>query len=602
VSLAAQVKTGNFTTSLSGTIAPGYTATYGNQTPSSHAWALGGTGNLTGSYYSPNFLSFDAGYYLNQSRANSNFQSITNASGFNFASSIFAGSHFPGAISYTKAYDSEGNYAIPGVANFVTHGNSDTFGINWSELLPDKPTFSAGFDMGNSEYTVYGTKDTGSNHFRSVNLHSSYHLAGYSLGAFYTLGNSNADIPQVLVSSGAQVHNNSHSYGFNVSHVLPLQGSLSGAYTRSQFDTDYLGNKTNGTIDLLNAIAVLHPARKLALTGTASYSDNLSGQVVEALTGVASSAHAASTGSIFDSSQSSNSLDLMAVASYTPAENAQLAISAERRSQAFLGNSYAVNSYSLTGAYTRRFFEGNLNSSGTMTANTMDRGGEDTLGFTLNETYNTVIHRWHLNGNFSYAQNVQTLLVTYMNSFYNYSGSARRAWGRLSFSASAAASHTAITDQRGTSNASQSYSTSLGYDKWITASGGFSKGSGQGLITGSGIAPVPVPQPVVPSSLISMYGGEGYSFSVASTPAKRLIMQASWSRSFSNTANTDISGNVISSSNHNGQFNTLVQYQLRKLSVNAGYARLEQGFSGSPLPAQTVSSYFMGASRWFKFF
>jgi hypothetical protein len=79
-------------------------------------------------------------------------------------------------------------------------------------------------------------------------------------------------------------------------------------------------------------------------------------------------------------------------------------------------------------------------------------------------------------------------------------------------------------------------------------------------------------------------------------------MQASWSRSFSNTANTDISGNLISSSNHNGQFNTLVQYQLRKLSVNAGYARLEQGFSGSPLPAQTVSSYFMGASRWFKFF
>ncbi len=45
-----------------------------------------------------------------------------------------------------------------------------------------------------------------------------------------------------------------------------------------------------------------------------------------------------------------------------------------------------------------------------------------------------------------------------------------------------------------------------------------------------------------------------------------------------------------------------MQYQFRKLSFNSGYARLEQGFSGTAGAPQVVSSFYMGASRWFKFF
>ncbi len=94
-----------------------------------------------------------------------------------------------------------------------------------------------------------------------------------------------------------------------------------------------------------------------------------------------------------------------------------------------------------------------------------------------------------------------------------------------------------------------------------------------------------------------MYGGRGYSFGAASTPMKRLTLQASWARSDSNTASA-----ALTSTNQNEQFNTLVQYQFRKLSFNSGYARLEQGFSGTTGPPQVVSSFYMGASRWFKFF
>jgi len=114
---AAQVKVGDLTTSMTGTVAPGYSANYGNQTSSAHSWTIGGSGTLNGSYYSPNFLNFNVGYYLNQSRANSNFQSISNASGVDISSNIFGGTHFPGSITFSKAFNSEGNYSIPGLAN-----------------------------------------------------------------------------------------------------------------------------------------------------------------------------------------------------------------------------------------------------------------------------------------------------------------------------------------------------------------------------------------------------------------------------------------------------------------------------------------------------
>ena len=114
-------------------------------TGSSHGWTVGGAALISGSFHSPNFLSYNFSPYLNQSRANSNFQSISNASGVNLSANIFAGSKFPGSITYSKAYNSDGNYAVPGIADYVTHGNNDTFGINWSENLPDAPSFSAGF-------------------------------------------------------------------------------------------------------------------------------------------------------------------------------------------------------------------------------------------------------------------------------------------------------------------------------------------------------------------------------------------------------------------------------------------------------------------------
>ncbi len=201
--VAAQVRLGETSTNLSGTVSSGYTADYGNMTGSAHGCSVGGEGELSGSFYNPNFLSFNASYFLNQSRANSNFQSISDASGVDLSTNIFGGSHFPGSISYSKAYNSEGNYAVPGLANYVTHGNNETFAINWSETLPGVPSFSAAYQMGSGKYSVYGTNDEGSNAFHSLNLHSGYTVAGFSMGGYYSKGGGHSLIPEVVTGEAS---------------------------------------------------------------------------------------------------------------------------------------------------------------------------------------------------------------------------------------------------------------------------------------------------------------------------------------------------------------------------------------------------------------
>lgn len=591
VTATAQIRIGETSTTASGNVSSGYNATYSNMEGSTHGWTLGGAGTFAGSFHSPNFLSYNFSPYLNQSRANSNFQSISNASGLNFSANIFAGSKFPGSINFSKAYNSEGNYAVPGLADYVTHGNSDTFGINWSENLPNAPSLSAGFQTGTSQYSVYGANDSGKNSFHSLNLHSGYQWEGFNLGAFYTRGASHSIIPQIIAGTNSAVQNTSDSYGLNASHMLPLHGSASGSINRSDWNTDYAGTTTNGSIDLINGSGAVHPTDRIAVSVSMSYSDNLTGQIVQSILA------AGGTVTGLNTSESSDSLDLMTVATYSPVKNLQTAAFFERRTQSYEGADFGVKSYGGNASYMHGVLNGTFNSSVSVIVNSSEQNGEDTIGFSATENYSNVMLGWHVNESFAYAQNVQTLLVTYMNSFYNYSGNARRNWGRFNVSMGGGGSRTALTDQAGTSNSSQSYSASAGFGSLVTANATYAKSDGQALLTGTGLVGVPVPSPVLPSDLVSLFGGKSYSFGLSSTPAKKLTMAASYGKSIFNT-----SSNGIASNNENDELTTLIQYQVRKLNFVSGYSRLQQGFSTTGTRPEVVSSYYMGLSRWFNFF
>ena len=588
---AGQIQVGELSSNLSGVVSAGYSADYGNDIDSSHGLSLGGSATAAGYYYNPNFVSFNLSPYYGQSRANSNFQSISDSSGVNFTSSIFSGSHFPGQISYATAYNSEGQFAVPGLPNYTTHGNSDTFGINWSEFLPGLPTLTASFQRGSNDYSVYGETANGNSDFHSLTLSSNYSIAGFNMGASYNNGVSNSLIPEVFQGeqTGTITTDNS-GFGVNVSHSLPLNGNFSSSFYRSDIDTDYLGYTYKGDFDTTFASATMHPTQKLQMSASASYTDNLAGVLFQSLI--------SSGGSVLPTNNldSSHAWDLNAAASYSVAANLQVQGQVDRRDQSYLGENFGATSYSAGVTYAHSLFGGTFNTALSVIDSMIDGSNQNALGFSTNAIYTRRVGRWFVAGSANYAQNVQTVLVTYMASYYGYSANVRRRWGQFNWNASATVSHTGLTNQPGTDSSSQGYSSTFGYGRWINLTGNYAKSNGIGLITSAGILPVNLP-PLLPQNLITLYGGTSYGFGLSSAPARRLTLAASYAKASSNTSTAG-----VGSANQFESRNVLMQYQFRKMYLTGGYAQLSQGFSVSGLPPANVSSFYLGVSRWFNFF
>jgi hypothetical protein len=146
-------------------------------------------------------------------------------------------------------------------------------------------------------------------------------------------------------------------------------------------------------------------------------------------------------------------------------------------------------------------------------------------------------------------------------------------------------------------NSNQSYTTGIGYSRHLALTGTYSRGSGIGIETANGIAPSPVLVPVVTPSSAILFGGDSYSVGLASNPVRKLTLAASFAKTNSNTSLSGLAQNGSTS-----QYNAIFQYQLRKIYVNGGYSRLQQGFSTSTTGPAVVSSFYFGISRWFNFF
>ena len=193
---------------------------------------------------------------------------------------------------------------------------------------------------------------------------------------------------------------------------------------------------------------------------------------------------------------------------------------------------------------------------------------------------------------------MQTLLVTYTTSQYGYGGSLRRKWGIVNWSLSSGIGSTGLTGQSGTTSQSKSVSTGLGIGHWANLGASYSESSGNGVLTGGGgITATPVPSPALPAASVLLYGGKSYSYSIGSTPVHRLTLSASYAHSESNTGSS-----LGGSTNTTKIFTTLIQYQFRKMYLTAGFSQLTQGFTAAGTVPQTVSSFYLGISRWFNFF
>jgi hypothetical protein len=577
-------------TKLTGVLGAGYSGGYGNEETSNHQLGLNGSASLGGFYYNPNFLSFNFTPYYDQSRANSNSRSLDNSSGLSFSSAIFTGSHFPGAVSYTRDYNSSGTFAIPGVPDITTHGNSDNLGVNWGVNLPELPSLSAYYSRSGSSASLYGTDATSSSNGQTFGLRSLYDLDGFRLNANYNHSTSHAELPAFLQSQAESSSSTSDGYSFGVSHKLPFSGGAAVGYNHTDFTADSLSYRNNGSVNNAFANINLNPSTKLGLTGNVNYIDNLAANLAEVIL-------ASGVPEQLFTSSGSHSLDMNALATYKLPHDMTADGVVGRRDQSFLGQTFTSTMFG-GGLSTSRLFLGGTITGSLRLADFRTNGvggkqGSSALSLIANGNYSRDVGWWRFTGNFSYSQNQQTLLISYLSSFYSYGASVLRPIWRLRWTGAFAGSHSGIVQQAGSANSTESFSTSLG-SRHITGSAGYSTSSGSGLLTPVGVAPPPVPN-LTPMIL---FGGKSYNFSLGSSPIRRLILSGSYSVSHGNTT----SPNLVTSY-HTKSMNALVQYRFRQMGFTGGYTRLQQGFSlnpgGKPFDGST---FFVGVNRWFDFF
>jgi hypothetical protein len=593
----AQVNAGEASMSLSGTISAAYSGDYSNVAPSDHSIFGAGQADLSGSYYNPNFLSFDILPFYNQSRLNSTYQSMTAASGVSASAKFFGGSPFPGSISYSTAFNSSGNYGIPGLPNYTTHGNSDVLAVIWGVHLHDLPSLNLSFSNANSAYSVYGAETLGTLHNDTFSATSAYRLAGFHLNGGYQYIGTQSVMPEFL-SGEPPEHNDSgtNSFFLGAGHNLPWNGSISAGATHMKIDTTYGDTASTDhyktSIDTLTSALNFAPATHLNVGANAYYTDNLEGTLYNTL--LTAGVTVPQSGALL----SSRDLTLTGVADYEmPERHLDLHALIQRQQQTFLGTSFTSDSFTGTATYSNMVRGGLLNGVLGLTGTSVSASHQTLLGLLASISYTYPIHRWTVAGGFSYSQDTQTALIGYTTSGYNYFVNAgrrlrrRRYWGVY-----ASGLRSLLTSVPGSANSSQSYATSLSWTKF-SINGSYSSSSGNALLTPTGLVATPIPVTVLPSSAVVLYSGKSYSVGVGSNPIRGLTLSATYAKALSGT-----NSNSILSSNSYGNMYFLLIYQLRKLSFQAGYLRLVQGFSASGTPPTLTGSYYVGVSRSFNFF
>jgi len=278
---------------------------------------------------------------------------------------------------------------------------------------------------------------------------------------------------------------------------------------------------------------------------------------------------------------------------YAILPNLQIRAQYEWREQLYNGINYTANGVTVGAIYGRPLWGGSFNANAYVTDNNSSNISGSQIGFAANSSYNRQFGRWNVTMAGGYGQNLQTLLVAYTTSSYTFSGSVGRQFGQFVVSANAGGSHSLLTGQPGTAYSSQSYGAALGWRR-LTFSANYNESSGSGLASGGGIVPIP---PIIPPSLLIMYGGTSYAFSASGSPVRHWTFSATYLKANSNTTNQGI----YSANNVEEQI-FATQYQFRKVGMNGGYNRIVQGFSASGVAPANFSSVYIGLYRWFNFF
>lgn len=403
-----------------------------NQGQSDHAMGFSGNGQLTGNYYSPNFLNFTVDPFYNRTQSDSTFGSLTNTTGITSNVNLFSGTHFPGTVSYNRLYNGTSAFNVPGSdIGLAQHTNTQNFGLGWSALIPDMPTLTATYFIGNSTNNILGADGQDTETDRTLTLLSTYKWDGFNLSGQFLHRNMHANFGEELQVGGLPVTTESSSNGYSATaqHALPFAGNFSLSFNHLGYGYDYRDSysaKNSGTTNTINSTASFHPTMKLATSFYANYNDNLIGVIPEPVLNSGTPVNLGTANSFKSVLVGSNVF-------YQIFNSLGVSAEVNHQYQTFLGHTYAATQFGGSANFTfgHSILKGLSFSIGAV--DTAQQENNTGMGFVGNVNYTRKMLGWDVNGNFSYTQNVQTVMLIYTTSSYSYLGSIRRRIGERKY-------------------------------------------------------------------------------------------------------------------------------------------------------------------------
>jgi hypothetical protein len=596
---SAQIKVGSETAlSANGEIGAGYAGEFGNvNLQSSHGVFFTGIGQLNGYYYNPKFLNFNITPYYNRNQDNSAFQSVLNETGVDASVNFFSGSRFPGSVSFGKAWQDGSQTQFFGQPVLTTNGQTQTFDVTWSALVPHRPTLTVSYSDNSSAETILGETGTTETKAKFLNVISNYQWRGYQFTAYYNHQNFDSSLPQFIAgSSNLTTSSSGYSIGGGISHPIFWQGVVGASFSRFSYSSETdVQSPNHSTSDTAIGSISLNPTRRLSFSATARYYDNLFA--------VWQSQGTLPPGSVPITTFNTgiNGITINSIATYNLGKGFAIVGYANRQQQEFAGTQFVSNQYGATLTYNyARPLLGMLYFNFGM-VNTAGNGYQGTLGFVGNLGLRKKVNGWDLNADISYAQNVQSSIALFTTSNYNYGGYARKRFGEfLYLTGSYRGVQTGLTQIAGYHNRTDTALATV-TRRWIGVSGSWSKSDGTSVLTSSGqLVPTPVPIPGVDQVV---YAGTVYGAGFNITPVHRMVINVNWFRVYNSTHSFLPTNNTfVTSNNDSDRVYAQLQYNVRKLIVRSTYWRVNQYISASGNARVIDNTYTFSISRWFNFF
>lgn len=585
----AQVEVGDdISMNLNGYLGMGYSGNYGASGVSGHGLYFSGTGQLSGYYYNPNFLSFTVRPSYNRNQDNSAYTSVLSETGVELSTNLFSGSPFPGSVSFTRSFTNGTQYGVPGAQGLNSDTSARNFSISWSELLPGYPTLTATFSDNTTASTIQGQAGTTDSSSRGINLISNYKLDGWGFNGFLNHQNVNVTLPAFLSPTNERSDSGSTSYGVSATHALPLSGMFMANYNRTDYSSETGLYRNNGSTDTATSSVSFKPFTRFSINGEVRYTGNLVGALQQSIQGGGPPLPMPDLGS--------HGLALSTFGTYNIGKGFIVIGYANRQMETFEGIDSTTTQVggTLTYSYARPLFGLLYFSFGMVNNATNNNGGS--LGFVGNVSLKRRIASWEVDSDFSYAQNVQTIISAYTTSTYSYGAAVRRRFGASSsWSLSYRGIQSGLTRFAGDGNRSDNFITLLGRGRYAF-SGTYSQSHGTSFLSSAGVL---TPSPLAPllNPDQTMYNGKSYGLGFSVAPMRKMTINTNWYRTHSDTLTTQLFSN-----NRSERFYGQMQYNLRKLSFRAGYWRVDQTIGANSQVPSVDNTYFFNISRWFDIF